>query len=190
MNLKGYLFALPKRGNDLHSQVFKALKTAHVSQFTKEKLQLCAVDDLIICRSNNPVENGKIATVVESYTFSEGDKVPFTISLTPKVEVALRDETGRFYHPKRSKYVSMDPESEDFKEYLTTLFEKHGMSRITSLLIQEEPLVYVNKAHRCFPCAKIVGETRITNEEKFANAFQRGIGRQKTYGFGMLRVIR
>ena len=90
---------------------------------------------------------------------------------------------------KNSKRILLHSEEERLN-WLNAQGEKYGFIVISVRETAEERLLSGNKSSGSFSLNGIVfdGVLKIRDAAKFTDAFQRGIGAEKAYGFGMLMV--
>jgi hypothetical protein len=84
------------------------------------------------------------------------------------------------------KYSPVKPE--DINDWITSKFEKNNLyiSSVNLISQSKETFFVKNKNKVTVYHSKIIGKVKTSDKESIKNAMINGIGREKTYGYGML----
>lgn len=200
MILNAYNFFMPKRDNDIHGTLFTTLTMAGSKDFLPNnpegnKVQLATDGFNIICRSKLK-PSGKFKSIEETIEFDEGSVIRGIVTLSNYKSCAFTKadlESFIAQHNRKPKYSETHPyrflNDEEFTEYYVKLFEKNGM-HITRHFSAPNPAgsLKMEKAKKYLRANDITFEAKILDVELFKNAWLNGIGRSKTYGFGLIRA--
>lgn len=200
--MQAYLIVLPQQGNDLHGTLFNALRQAGIKDFLPENPDRKSIvfhtnGKHIIARTNGVLENSPIPMISETLNVNEGDRIRGVVTLSrdrqtmiaPEDRAAFLEKHGRL--PKTSenhKYIRMT--DDDLSEYIPSLFAKAGLVDV-QFKPSNSPLSYQQMAKRkkSFKTVDINFEAKIADLVAFEQAWFNGIGKTKTYGFGMIRAV-
>lgn len=198
--MKSYIFALRKQDYDLHSTVFSLFKALNIRDFTpnhpdKKTILFYANKQFIICRTNGQIDG--IPLKEEFCDFKKNEMITGSITLprdTPKSIMtkaqfdAYVEKHGR--KPKYSQQVKYHRLlDEEIPEYATRLLNTAGLE-IQQLKFNDGSDFAVSGRNKAIRSVDIHFDAKIVDIDAFKNAWFNGIGRNKTYGFGMLRVVK
>lgn len=200
MILKAYHFYIPKRDNDLHGTLFATLTLAGVVDFVPHnpnriKVQLATDGFNIICRASKQ-PNHPIASKEYVLDVNTGDTVRGIVTLSSYKQCAFTaEETEAFKrkHNRMPKSSESHPykmlNEEEFCELYTRLLANAGLD-VTRHIVNPNPVgaFKMAKASKFFKALDVSFEAKVTDLEKLEFAWLNGIGRAKTYGFGMIRI--
>lgn len=198
--MHAYLISFPLQGRDLHMTLFKAFERLGVKDFlpsnpSKKSVIFHTNGRFIIARVKSPLE-GAISVSKETLNATQGSTISGLVTLSrdqskmfsPEQQKEFIAKHGRL--PKSSEnHFNIRMTNEQVKDYITSLFERSGMSLI-DFKISDSPLAYqmMSKRKKVFKTMDISFHATITDIAAFEHAWLNGIGQLKTYGFGMLRV--
>lgn len=200
--MQAYLIFLPQQGNDLHGTLFNAFRHFGIKDFLPDNPDRKSIvfhtnGKHIIARANAPLKNNQIPFVEETLDVKEGDTIRGIVTLSrdrqimiPKEErLAFIKNNGRL--PKTNenhKYIRMT--DDDLNEYIPGLLAKAGLVEI-KFKATNSPLNYqlMSKRKKSFKTVDINFEAKVADLTIFEHAWLNGIGKTKTYGFGMIRAV-
>lgn len=200
MILKAYNFFIPKRDNDLHGTLFSTLTLAGVKDFVptnpnRSKVQL-ATDGLnIICRASKE-PNFPILSKPEVLNIECGNTVRGLVTLSNYKQCCFTaDETAKFKakHNRLPTSTEAHPykilNDQEFENLYTHLLERAGL-KISRHVVNQNPagVLKMAKVKKVFKALDVAFEADVTDLEKLEFAWHNGIGRAKTFGFGMIRI--
>lgn len=200
MILKAYNFFIPKRNNDLHGTLFSTLTLAGVKDFVPEnpnrsKVQLATDGFNIICRASTQ-PNHPIASREEVLEVNAGDTVRGIVTLSSYKQCAFtKEETEEFKRKHNRMPTSTESHpykmlnDDEFRDLYTKLLANAGLE-ITRHVVNPNPVgaFKMAKAKKFFKALDVAFEAKVTDLEKLEFVWFNGIGRVKTYGFGMIRI--
>ena len=200
--MQAYLIVLPKQGNDLHGTLFNALRQVGIKDFLPENpdrksIVFHANGKHIIARINGVLENSPIPMISETLNVNKGDRIRGVVTLSrdrkvliaPKDRAALIEELGRLLKTNENhKCIRMT--DDDLNEYIPYLFAKAGLVDV-QFKPSESALNHhrLTKRNKSFKTVDINFEAKIADLGAFEQAWVKGIGQSKTYGFGMIRAV-
>ncbi|EOZ8645473.1 hypothetical protein ACQWTT_001224 [Acinetobacter baumannii] len=196
--MKAYNFAFKQVGQDLHSTLFNNLKRLQNHDFdlkneNRAKLIFHSVNERIMVRS--PIKPSGIDSIEENLNVEKGSKIKGVVTLSQIKQCYLsKEEIANFIKEKGREpkgkeiypYILMTGERLD--QYIINLFEKAGML-LDKFIHIENGSRYFRKTDTSFKAIDVIFEASITDLDAFEKAWYTGIGRYKTMGFGMLRVV-
>lgn len=200
MILNAFNFFIPKRDNDIHGTLFSTLTLAGSKDFLPNnqegnKVQLATDGFNIICRSTLK-PSGIIKVIEEKIEVEEGSIIQGVVTLSNYKQCAFtKAEMESFIatHNRKPRSSESHPyrflNDEEFTEYFISLFAKNGMELIRHFSNPNPVGTFkMAKAKKYFRANDVSFQAKITDLELFKNAWFNGIGRAKTYGFGLIRA--
>lgn len=135
---------------------------------------------VLLVRSSQPPlgEVGKVKEQVVSFEAGELRKFNCRLSLSTRACVA---------HPLKAKGVKKVEKAlgrTEIEDWLTRLLAQHGMALKNAAIVSQSRVRV--KANYFIDAADILFIARIENPELAGEAYRRGIGRKKAFGFGLL----
>lgn len=197
--MKAYSFAFPQRGPDLHKALFNQLKEKNNHDFDQKnenraKLIFHGIENRIMARS--AIKPQGLISKEEILNVEQGSKIKGYVTLSrmkqsylSKSEIdSFTQEKGR-EPSKKELYPYINLEGDRLEEYLSNLFIKAGL-QMDHFIDLDNGQIHFSKTKTTFKAMDIVFEATITDLSEFEHAWFNGIGRYKTMGFGMLRVVK
>lgn len=198
--MKGYIFALKKHDYDLHSTVFNLLKANGIKNFTPEYHNTQPIvfhvdGQYIICRTTSAVE--KIPVQVQELDITDNDVIKGIVTLPRDLPKLLMDKNqfdefieknGR--KPKYSeshKYVRLA--DEELPEYANKLLQKSGLI-VDEMKFTDNGYRLISGRNKSLKAVDVHFKATVQDLTLFEKAWFGGIGRNKTYGFGMIRAVK
>lgn len=200
--MKAALFMLPQQNNDLHSTLFNTLRELGIKDFLpsnpdRKRIVFYSNGKFIVARFSSPVEQSQIPVIEETLDVKQGSQITAIVTLNRDRQILIPKEEreafiaakGRL--PKSSenhKYIRMT--DEDLAEYAPALLGKAGL-KIIELKIAPSPItkILMKKHGLYYKPVDVSFKAEITDIEAFTKAWYEGVGRTKTYGFGMIRAV-
>lgn len=186
MEVISYNFVLPRHPKmDDHSHLFRVLKSNGIHKQSTDdfRIQFVTKQGYIFCRS--PLELPNIPSKVQAHQFEPNQTIQLAVVMSNK-QRHYRFENGLTKEFSRTLVSPIE-----ISEYFTKFFKKHGLE-ISALESKNAPSQFVNplkKPSFTISCLDLVFTAKIVDLNLFLKAWTVGVGRQKTYGLGMLRVI-
>ncbi|MBF4453925.1 hypothetical protein IRT38_00655 (plasmid) [Acinetobacter sp. SK-43] len=196
--MKAFNFAFKQAGPDLHTTLFNNLKRLNNHDFdlkneNRAKLVFHSINERIMVRS--AIKPSGITSIEETLDVEQGNRIKGTVTLSQIKQCYLsKDEIANFIKEKgrepnnKEIYPYLLMTGERLDQYIVTLFAKSGMN-LEKFIHIENGSRYFKKTDTSFKAIDVVFEAKITDIQLFEKAWYNGIGRYKTMGFGMLRVI-
>lgn len=182
LKLSAYKFAINRNSPDAHGQLFQFFKDKNIVDFTENKLVFIASESFILVRCSKEIVG--IPSVNEVVELN--DKIKGNVLLSTLVQ-------KRFYSNGSStqKYVNLSENKTWLNEHITNLLEKAGLKNIKFTYSRSSGVLALQKIRKTLlPVIDVEFEADIENASLLEKSWLNGIGRQKTYGLGMLRVMR
>lgn len=174
--MKHYIFALKPAAN-AHEVVTSVLHRTDQDWTTTEtrKLQFAHVGAAIVVRTNQ--EPIGIPCKVEAVDFSNGQQLKILVVLPAQ-------KRAREYR----SVPAMRTRSEMI-EYATALLTTHGVT-IDAIDCKPADSVTLKKDKRIavVSAMQVIATATITDSQSFGIAYDQGIGREKSLGFGMMMI--
>lgn len=171
---------------DDHGHLFEALKKQQISikSTDTERLQFIAFGQVILVES--PVEMVGVPNIKVETEINQGDVVKMSVILSRVQCVYHKNLDTGFVYPSK---VLLSTQDERIK-FFTEMLVKNGfeVSEIDSHKDQDRFIVKDGK-EIAIPCSNVVFTAKVADLDKVVKAINCGIGREKTYGLGMLRFI-
>lgn len=182
MKLLAYTFALPRKQAYAHGQLFQFLKDKGIPDYNQgHKLIFVASESFILIRAAHLADGIPAKEEVVELK----NKVKGQVLLASLVQKRFFKEG----ESSQQKHINMLEHPEWFNEHILNLFKKSGLKNIKYDYVVSTPVYAVQKFKRCSIPTVIVDFTaEIENPDLLNAAWLNGIGRQKTYGLGMLRI--
>ncbi|WP_436659651.1 hypothetical protein [Acinetobacter sp. P1(2025)] len=193
------LFAIRKTSSDLHTKVFDTLRNAGIAEFSKEggqKIIFASKEERIVARV--ACELPSVKTIREELDVAKGSRIKFLLTLPTEVVRAYPSERNREFMRLNNRMPSYreshttvfyEADSPEYKEYVLGLLGRNGLTDISIDSLLYHAPVYVSKKNRVVHCCDVVATATISDFEVFSTAWFNGVGRLKTYGFGMIRAV-
>lgn len=195
MKITKYRIAIPRpdvsadskiEAIDDHGHLFAALKKHQicVESTDSQRLQFIAFGQIILAES--PVEMAGIPNVKIETEINQGDVVKMAVVLSRVQRVYRKNlDTGLVY-PTFVSLSTQDERVSFFKEMLI----KNGFA-VSQIDVYKEDDRFIVKdgKEKAIKCSEVVFTAKVADLDKVVKAVNCGIGREKTYGLGMLRFI-
>lgn len=197
--MKAYNFAFPQKGPDLHEALFNALKQKGNRDFdlkneNRTKIIFHSIADKIMVRS--AIKPDGIISREEILEVTNGDQIKGIVTLSQYKQSFLSLEqieaftASKGRKPNKKEIYPYVLLTEDrLNEYVHNIFERAGM-KLTKFIDIDSGDRHFKKNNMKFKAIDIVFEATVTDLSAFEPAWFNGIGRYKTMGFGMLRVVK
>lgn len=177
MNLKSWLIAIPQQGNTAHMQLFTKLKADKQDWSSREGnrlVQFVVINGIIIARVNQmPIEI---------------PSVEYKIEVKNKQKVKLVIRWMRNNNKRKPPYTVTPQSDEKIMQSVSESLQQNGVNVESIDVVDVTPeIMFAKNKYIKLPAVDVgvIGEIQDVN--KFAQAWYRGLGRYKTYGFGMIR---
>ena len=174
--MKHYIFAL-KPTMDAHQLVMNTLHKTGQDWKTEpfRKVQFANLGNAIVVRTNQ--EPTGIPCKPETRIFDDGQSLSVLVILPAQKRAREYRQTP----PIRTK--------SEMIEYAQELLKTHGLA-VQSIECKPAQTVGCKKDNRitCIAAMQVTASATITDAMAFAAAYDQGIGREKSLGFGMLLV--
>lgn len=181
MKLSAYKFAIPRFQAYSHGQLFDFFKDKAIPDYTEHKVIFAASERFILVRTAHLAKGIPAKEDVVELKH----KVKGHVLLASLVQKRFYKDDGT----SDQRYVNMLNEPEWFNSHITNLLEKAGLKNIKYEFVTTPPVYAVQKFKRsAIPTVDVSFTAEIDNPELLEKAWINGIGRLKTYGFGMLRI--
>lgn len=171
---------------DDHGHLFEALKKhqIRIESTDKHRLQFVAFGQIILAES--PVEMVGIPNVKIETEINQGDVVKMSVILSRVQRVYQKNlSTGRVY----PTFVSLSKQDERISFYKNILIKNGFDVSQINVYKDDDRFIVKDGAEKAIPCSEVVFTAKIANLNKVVKALNCGIGREKTYGLGMLRFL-
>lgn len=195
MKITKYRIAIPRpdvsadskiEAIDDHGHLFGALKKhqIRVQSTDSQRLQFVAFGQVILAES--PVEMVGIPNVKIETEINQGDVVKMAVILSRVQRVYQKDLTTGHVCPT---FVSLSTQDERISFYKKMLI-KNGFD-VSQINVYQEDDRFIVKGgtEKAIPCSEVVFTAKVADLDKVAKVINCGIGREKTYGLGMLRFL-
>lgn len=197
--MKSYIFALKRQNYDIHGTVFNLLKAYNIKDFTpnnpnKKPITFYDNGDYIVCRTNAMVSN--IPMQVEEVNFNEGDELEMHVNLPrvyPKsilnkqqIDEFIKEKNRKPKHSEAFQYKILS--DDEVVSYATDVLQRAGLEA-KDLKVFDGRFYLVTGRNKALKSAEIRFRAKVIDVKALENAWFVGVGRNKTYGFGTLRVI-
>lgn len=196
----GFIFALRKHDYDIHSTVFNLFKALKIKDFTPNHPETKPIifhvnGDHIICRTNAQVAG--IPVKEEHFDVTSGDFIEGTVTLprdVPKLTMT-KDQFDDFLkkNGRKPKYTESHKYTrltdEQLPEYALNILVKAGLE-IQEIKFSDGAYHLISGRGKSLKAVDVHFKAQIKDFPLFEQAWFNGIGRNKTYGFGMLRAIK
>lgn len=197
----GFHMAIPYIDSDVHGAVFRTLAAAKIRDFfpdnpNRKSIVFAPFNEYIIIRSSGDVPKASAKKVTLDVV--SGDSITGSVTLSRDLQIMRSKEERMAFekkHGRRAKnaenheYIKLEGERLD--NYLTKLFTKAGLSDFEykeGVSTRKHHLAKRGDTAKPLETMEISFTAKIVDLEAFEHAWLNGIGRYKTYGFGMLRV--
>lgn len=171
-----------KNAHDQLYDAFKPLKDDWYQAKGNEnrRIQFIQKDDVLLCRSS--VEPRGIAFNEKEIKVTDGDKLKIVVRLPAMRRLKKNDVTR-----------SVPIKSEDKDDYYSGILNRNGMEVIAVDWEEkrENTVFFTNKkAKVTVPVDDVFAIITVTDADAFIESMQQGVGRYKTYGCGMIEILR
>lgn len=198
--MKGFIFALRKQNYDYHSTVFNLLKSLNIKDFTpnhtdSKPLLFHVNGQYIICRTSAEVAG--IPLTEQVLEVDVGDLLEGTVTLprdTPKITMDkqqfdefVKNKGRKPKYAESHKYTRLT--DDEIPKYATKLLEKAGLD-IQELKFTDGGYHLISGRGKSIKSVDIHFTVKVHDLAQFEQAWFNGIGRNKTYGFGMIRAVK
>lgn len=196
--MKAFNFAVLQRGNDVHNTLFDTLKILKNHDFDLKnkncsKITFCTLSDKIFVRS--PIKPKGIPSREENLNVSLGTSIKGVVTLSQLKQCYFSKEEIMDFTVKHQReptkteaYPYILLEGDRLNRYIEDALCNAGLN-LKKYTHVENGYRYYAKARKSFKAIDVMFEATISDLEKFEDAWFKGIGRNKTIGFGMLRVV-
>lgn len=197
----GYHMAIPYVDSDVHGAVFRTMASANIRDFlpdnpNRKSIVFAPFNEYIIIRSSGDIPKALAKKVTLDVTC--GDSITGSVTLSRNLQV-MRSKEERMAFEKQHGRKAKNAENHDYirlegerlDNYLSKLFTKAGLSDFEykeGVSTRKEHAIKRSNISKPLETMEISFTAKIVDLEAFENAWLNGIGRYKTYGFGMLRV--
>lgn len=201
--MKASLLMLPQQNSDLHSTLFNMLRQLGIKDFLpnnvdRKRIVFHSNGKFIVARLSEPLDQAVVPLIEENLDVQNSDHITAIVTLNRDRQIMISPEERKLFQerfnrlPKSSeshKYIRMT--DDDLIEYVPKLLEKAGL-KVGELKITESPLPKITMKKRGFyyKPVDISFSAEIIDITAFSKAWYEGIGRTKTYGFGMIRAVK
>lgn len=200
--MKAMMFMLPQQGSDLHSTLFNKLRELRINDFCpsnpeRNRIVFYSNGQFIVARCSAPINSTLLPLIDENLNVEKGSRIKAIVTLnrdrqimcSKDERVAFIEKHGRL--PKSSenhKYIRMS--DIQVAEYAPIILERAGL-RIIDLKVSPSPITKISMTKRGlhYKPVDVSFEAEIMDLEAFSKAWYEGVGRTKTYGFGMIRAV-
>lgn len=198
--MKGYIFALKKHDYDLHTTVFNLMKAYKIKHFTPEHPETKPLvfhlnGEYIICRTTSKVD--PIPVQVQELEVEKNEVIEGTVTLPrdiPKLvmnkaqfEEFIQKKGRKPKYSETHKYMRLT--DEELPDYANKLLQKSGLD-VLEMKFSDNGYRLISGRNKSLKAVDVHFKATIQDITQFEQAWFNGIGRNKTYGFGMIRAIK
>lgn len=190
-----------KKKRDLHNTLFQALETFNNTDFipgNPENNKIIFAHSKGQIHTRSKVKPTNLPSAEEIIDIEIDKKITAKVTLSNYKQCAFSsaeiqnfvDKNGRL--PKYSEshaYKTLN--TNEFETYVIYLLTRAGLKDISLKQIRRHPLssFLFEKRNISFPAYDVYFTASIQELDAFQNAWLNGIGRAKTYGFGMIQLL-
>lgn len=198
--MKGYIFALKKHDYDVHTTVFNLLKSLNIKHFTPshhdpKPIVFHLNGQYIICRTNSKVD--PIPVEGQELDVDGGDFIEGTVTLPRDIPKLIfnKEQVDEFIlkHRRKPKYTESHKDvrltDEQLPEYAEKILNKAGLE-IHEIKFSDDGYRLISGRNKSIKAVDVHFKAKISDLSLFEQAWFNGIGRNKTYGFGMIRAVK
>lgn len=181
----GLCMKKPLTEKNAHDQLYDAFKPLRDDWYQAQgdenrRIQFIQKDDALLCRSS--VEPKGLPFKQNEIEITDGEKIKIVVRL-PAMRRLKKNEITR----------SVPIKQEDKDDYYSAILNRNGMEVdvIDWEERRENTVFFTNKKKKVtIPVDDVVAIVTITDAEDFIKSMQQGVGRYKTYGCGMIEILK